>query len=54
MPALVAEVQAAGDAAGLPFIAAQADLGDPEPMSDEDGRPYAETTFRWTDRKSVV
>ncbi|WP_049759564.1 helix-turn-helix transcriptional regulator [Novosphingobium aromaticivorans] len=49
MPALVAEVQAAGDAAGLPFIAAQADLGDPEPMSDEDGRPYAETTFRWTD-----
>ena len=49
MPDLVAAVQAAGDAAGLPFIAAQADLGDPEPMSDEAGRPYAETAFRWID-----
>jgi DNA-binding CsgD family transcriptional regulator len=49
MPALVAAVQAAGDAIGLPFIAAQADLGDPEPMSDAEGRPYAETSFRWID-----
>lgn len=49
MPALVAEVQAAGDAIGLPYIAAQADLGDPEPMADRDGRPYAETSFRWID-----
>lgn len=49
MPALIAEVQAAGDAIGLPFIAAQADLGDPEPMADAEGRPYAETSFRWID-----
>ena len=49
MPALVSAVQAAGDAIGLPYIAAQADLGDPEPMADEAGRPYAETSFRWVD-----
>ena len=39
MPALIAEVQAAGDAIGLPYIAAQADLGDPDPMADDGGRP---------------
>jgi DNA-binding CsgD family transcriptional regulator len=49
IPAMVAAVQAAGEEVGLPFIAAQADLGDPEPMGDEEGRPYAETTFRWID-----
>lgn len=49
MPALIDAVQAAGDAIGLPFVAAQADLGDPEPMSDAEGRPYAETSFRWVD-----
>lgn len=49
MPALIAAVQAAGDKIGLPFVAAQADLGDPEPMSDEQDRPYAETSFRWID-----
>lgn len=49
MPALIDAVQAAGDAIGLPFVAAQADLGDPEPMSDAEGRPYAETRFRWID-----
>jgi DNA-binding CsgD family transcriptional regulator len=49
MPGLIAAVQAAGDAIGLPYVAAQADLGDPEPMSDEEGRPYAETSFRWVD-----
>ena len=49
MPELIAAVQAAGDAIGLPYVAAQADLGDPEPMSDEEGRPYAETSFRWVD-----
>lgn len=47
MPALVADVQAAGDRVGMPFIAAQADLGDPQAMADEAGRPYAETVFRW-------
>lgn len=49
MPGLIAEVQAAGDSLGLPFIAAQADLSDPEPMSDIDGTPYAVSTFRWID-----
>lgn len=43
----VAAASAAGEAAGLPYIAAQGDLGDPEPMCDADGRPYAETSFRW-------
>lgn len=47
MPALIAAVQAAGDELGLPFIAAQADLADPDPMADETGRPYAETSFCW-------
>jgi DNA-binding CsgD family transcriptional regulator len=49
MPALIAAVQAAGDTIGLPYVAAQADLGDPEPMSDDEGRPYAETSFHWVD-----
>lgn len=46
---LVAAVQALGENVGLPHIAAQSDLGDPEPMADQHGRPYAETTFRWID-----
>ena len=49
LPPLIAAVQAAGDAIGLPYIAAQADLGDPEPMGDAQGRPYAETSFHWVD-----
>lgn len=49
LPALVNAVQALGEEVGLPFIAAQADLGDPQPMSDQHGRAYAETTFRWID-----
>lgn len=49
MPSLINAVQAAGDAIGLPYIAAQADMGDPEPMADQDGRPYAVTSFRWID-----
>src|SRR3546814_8855202 len=49
MPALIAGGQAIGNEIGLPFIAAQADLGDPEPMADRDGSPYAETSFRWID-----
>ena len=49
MPGLIAEVQAIGDELGLPYIAAQADLADPHPMADAEGRPYAETSFRWID-----
>lgn len=40
-------VVAIGEAHGLPYIAAQSDLGDPEPMADEHGTPYAESRFRW-------
>lgn len=47
--ALVDAVREAGLAYGLPFIAAQSDLGDPEPMCDSAGRPYAETSFQWLD-----
>lgn len=49
MPALVAEVRDAGKRIGLPYIAVQSDLGDPHPMSDQEGRPYAETSFEWLD-----
>lgn len=43
----VAQVQAMGDEIGMPYIAAQADLADPNPLSDEQGVPYALSTFRW-------
>lgn len=45
----VAAVQALADSVGLPYIAAQSDLADPEPMHDENGNYYAETSFRWLD-----
>lgn len=44
--ALAAEVVSAGERVGLPFSAAQSDLGDPAPMADRDGRAYAER-MRW-------
>lgn len=47
MPALIDEVREAGARIGLPYIAVQSDLGDPHPMSDQQGRPYAETSFEW-------
>jgi DNA-binding CsgD family transcriptional regulator len=34
---------------GLPYIAASADIGDPEPMRGADGRPFVETLFHWMD-----
>ncbi|MCC7265985.1 MAG: LuxR family transcriptional regulator [Caulobacteraceae bacterium] len=43
------QVVDAGQAMGLPFIAATADIGSPEPLRGADGRPMAETTFRWLD-----
>lgn len=46
---LAVAVQKLGDRHSLPFIAAQSDLGDPEPMHDERGRTYAETHFKWMD-----
>ncbi len=50
--ALVAAVRDVGVTNGLPFVAAQSDLGDPEPMADADGQPYAETSFQWIDEVS--
>lgn len=43
----IAAVRGLGEGHGLPFIAAQSDLGDPEPMGDAAGVPYAESAFRW-------
>ena len=47
--AYAAEVAALGVEIGLPFIAVSSDLSSPDPMVDADGRPYAETLFRWLD-----
>ncbi|WP_233356190.1 helix-turn-helix transcriptional regulator [Henriciella aquimarina] len=43
------EVYEAGRKLGLPYIAVSADIGSPEPMVDAEGRPFAETLFRWID-----
>lgn len=43
---LAAEIVAVGALAGLPFVAAQADLGDAAPMADRGGEPYA-ARFPW-------
>lgn len=40
--ALAAEIVAAGARAGLPYAAAQSDIGDPAPMADRAGKAYAE------------
>jgi len=52
---LVAElaetVEALGRDMDLPYIAVSADIGSPEPMRGPDGRPFAETLFRWLDPK---
>lgn len=46
---LAEQVRDRGVEIGLPYIAASADIGDPEPMRGADGRPYVETLFRWMD-----
>lgn len=43
------EIAALGRELGLPFVAISADLSSPEPMLCADGRPFAETHFRWID-----
>lgn len=48
---LAQQVVDAGKRAGLPYIAAAADVSDPSPISDEAGKPYAETLFKWFDPK---
>lgn len=45
------EVARLGAELGLPFIAVSADFSSPEPVLGSDGRPYAETLFRWVDPK---
>ncbi|MGE0740259.1 MAG: LuxR C-terminal-related transcriptional regulator [Hyphomonadaceae bacterium] len=47
--ALALRVQKIGDAIGLPCIAASGDIGSPQPIRGADGRPFAETLFRWVD-----
>ncbi len=49
--AYAAEIAELGREMALPFIAVCADLASPEPMVDGQGRPYAETLFRWVDPK---
>lgn len=46
---LAEDVRDRGLAMNLPYIAASADIGDPEPMRGADGRPFVETLFRWMD-----
>lgn len=46
---LACAVRDIGREAGFPFVAAQSDLGDPEPMSDREGQPYAAKLFEWSD-----
>jgi DNA-binding CsgD family transcriptional regulator len=46
---LARQVEAAGREMNLPYIAASADIGSPDPVMGPDGKPYAETLFRWID-----
>jgi DNA-binding CsgD family transcriptional regulator len=43
------EVAALGRQIAMPFVAVSADLSSPDPMVDSEGRPFAETLFRWLD-----
>ncbi len=45
------EIVAKGHAIGLPFTAAATNIGSPRPPLGSDGRPLAETVFRWIDPK---
>lgn len=47
--ALAHEIVAAGARIGLPFVAAAADISSAQPPVGVDGRPLAETVFRWID-----
>ncbi|MFN4025607.1 MAG: helix-turn-helix transcriptional regulator [Hyphomonas sp.] len=46
---LAREINRAGHEIGLPYIAATSDISDPMPMTGTDGKPLAETVFRWVD-----
>lgn len=47
--ALAHEIVAAGVRIGLPYVAAAADISSAVPPVGADGRPLAETLFRWVD-----
>lgn len=47
--ALAREIVAIGARVGLPFVAAATDISSALPPAGADGRPFAETTFRWVD-----
>ncbi len=47
--ALARDVAEAGTRLELPFIAVSPDIGSPDAMRDADGRPFAESVFRWID-----
>lgn len=49
LTALALRIADIGAEIGLPFVGVSADIGSPEPMRDADGRPFAETIFRWID-----
>ncbi len=44
---LALEIDRIGREIGLPYIAVSADISDPAPMTGPDGKPLAETIFRW-------
>ncbi len=46
---LARDVSDTGETIGLPYIAVSPDIASPMPMMDADGRPFAETVFRWID-----
>lgn len=46
---LARRIDAIGREIGLPYVAVSADISDPAPMAGADGRPLAETLFRWVD-----
>lgn len=46
---LAEETARLGEASGLPYVAVSHDIGAIHPMLGPDGRPLAETVFRWLD-----
>jgi len=47
--ALARDIVAAGAQIGLPYVAAANDISSTVPPTGADGRPFAETLFRWID-----
>lgn len=46
---LARQIDSIGREMNLPYIAVSADIGSPDPVVGPDGKPYAETLFRWID-----